>query len=403
MKKLTSILLGLTLTLAAFAQNSVSGTVTEAATGEPVIGAGVMVQGTTVGTVTDLDGKYQLNVPDGAVLLFDCIGFATVTVPVEGKSVIDVQLSEDTQFLDEVVVVGYSVMKRRDVLGAVSKIDGDQLGKVPVSSVQESLQGRIAGVNVTSQTGAPGAGISVRVRGTSSISSSNDPLYIVDGIPVEGALNTIAAGDIDNITVLKDASSAAIYGSRATNGVVLITTKSGKEGTSRITYNMQAGVQFHGALPKMVNTDEYIKIYNEAATNDNKTLSIPRRLLEGEYLKDFADVNHLEQIFRLAPIHQHDLSVSGGTSKTQYLISATYFNQQGIIRNSDYDRAGLRASITSQVKDWLKLGLNVSGSLSNNRLLASSGDGYQNDEGGSVVRYALFRHPAIPVFDQDGN
>ena len=403
MKKLTSILLGLTLTLAAFAQNSVSGTVTEAATGEPVIGAGVMVQGTTVGTVTDLDGKYQLNVPDGAVLLFDCIGFATVTVPVEGKSVIDVQLSEDTQFLDEVVVVGYSVMKRRDVLGAVSKIDGDQLGKVPVSSVQESLQGRIAGVNVTSQTGAPGAGISVRVRGTSSISSSNDPLYIVDGIPVEGALNTIAAGDIDNITVLKDASSAAIYGSRATNGVVLITTKSGKEGTSRITYNMQAGVQFHGALPKMVNTDEYIKIYNEAATNDNKTLSIPRRLLEGEYLRDFADVNHLEQIFRLAPIHQHDLSVSGGTSKTQYLISATYFNQQGIIRNSDYDRASLRASITSQVKDWLKLGLNVSGSLSNNRLLASSGDGYQNDEGGSVVRYALFRNPAIPVFDQDGN
>ena len=403
MKKLFSLLAGLTLALTAFAQHSVKGTVTEAATGEPVIGASVMVQNTTTGAVTDLDGTYILSVPDGAVLLFDCIGFKTVTVNYTGQSVIDVQLEEDTQFLDEVVVVGYSVMKRRDVLGAVSKVDGDQLSKVPVSSVQESLQGRVAGVNVTSQTGAPGAGISVRVRGTSSISSSNDPLYIVDGIPVEGALNTLSAGDIDNITVLKDASSAAIYGSRATNGVVLITTKSGKEGSAKISYNMQAGVQFHGKLPQMVNTDEYIKIYNEAATNDNQVLTIKRRLLEGEWLKDFPNVNHLEQIFRVAPIHQHELSVSGGNANTQYLISGTYYGQDGIIRNSDYKRAGLRASITSQVKDWLKVSLNVSGSLADNRLLASSGDGYQNDEGGSVVRYALFRNPAIPVYDQNGN
>ncbi|MBQ9410623.1 MAG: TonB-dependent receptor [Bacteroidales bacterium] len=403
MKKLISLIAVLALALPALAQQSVSGTVTEAATGEPVIGASVMVHGTTVGAITDLDGTYTLNVPANAVLVFDCIGFRTVTLNVNGRSTIDVALEEDAEFLDEVVVVGYSVQKRRDVLGAVSKVDGKDLRKVPVASVQESLQGRVAGVNVTSQTGAPGAGISVRVRGTGSISSSNEPLYIVDGIPVEGALNTLAAGDIEEISILKDASSAAIYGSRATNGVVLITTKSGKEGSAKVTYNMQAGVQFHGALPKMTNTEQYIQLYNEATNADNANSEIQRKLIEGEYVKNFANVNHLEQIFRVAPIHQHELSVSGGTAKNQYLVSASYFGQDGIIHHSDYNRAGIRASINSEVKDWLKIGFNVNGSISNNRLLASSGDGYNNDEGGSVVRYALFRNPAIPVYDDNGN
>lgn len=403
MKQIISLFAALLLAGNLWAQNPVNGLVTEAATGLPVIGASVMIQGTTVGAVTDLDGRYSILAPADAVLVFDCIGFSSVAVPVDGRRQIDVQLEVDSQFLDEVVVVGYSVMKRRDVLGAVSKVNGDELTKVPVSSVQESLQGRVAGVNVTSQTGAPGAGISVRVRGTGSISSGNEPLYIVDGIPVEGALNTLASGDIEEITVLKDASSAAIYGSRATNGVVLITTKNGKEGVATVSYNMQAGAQFHGSLPRMTNTDQYIQLYNEATAADNSHSVIQRKFIEGEYVKDFADVNHLEQIFRVAPIHQHELSVSGGTARNQYLVSASYFGQDGIIRHSDYRRAGIRASVTSQVKDWLKLGMGVNGSIADNRLLASSGDGYNNDQGGSVVRYALFRNPAIPVYDNDGN
>ena len=402
MKKIFSLIFIL-LSIGAAAQTHVSGTVTDAATGEPLIGASVYVEGTTVGAATDLDGHYDITVPDGKNLVFEYIGYKTVTEPVGGRSVIDIALDADTNFLDEVVVVGYSVMKRRDVLGAVSKVGGEELVKVPVSSVQQSLQGRVAGVNVTSETGAPGAGISVRVRGTGSISSSNEPLYIVDGIPVEGALNTLAASDIEEISVLKDASSAAVYGSRATNGVVLITTKSGKDGDAKISYNMQAGVQFHGYLPQMTNTDQYIALYNEATVNDNAASAIQRKLIEGEYIKDFANVNHLEEIFRLAPIHQHELSVSGGNGKTQYLVSGSYFGQDGIIRHSDYNRAGLRTSLTSQIKKWLKVGLNVSGSVANNRLLASSGDGYNNDMGGSVVRYALFRNPAIPVYDGDGN
>jgi len=403
MKKLFSVLAVILLPLAALAQHQVSGKVTEAVTGEPLMGVGILVPGTTVGTVTDLDGTYTLSVPENASLSFECIGYTTVVRPVNGQSVINVEMAEDTMFLDEVVVVGYSVMKRRDVLGAVSKVDSDQLTKVPVASLQESLQGRVAGVNVSNQTGAPGADISVRVRGTGSISSGNEPLYIVDGIPVEGALNSLSAGDIEEITILKDASSAAIYGSRATNGVVLITTKSGKEGDARITYNQQTGIQFHGNLPQMTNTEEYIRLYNEAATADNEVLSIKRKLIEGEYLRDFPNVNHLEEIFRVAPITQHELAVSGGNSKTRYLVSANYFNQQGIIRNSAYDKISLRSSINSQIKPWLKVDLNVSGSYSRNKMLSSSGDGYQNDQGGSVVRYALFRNSAIPVYDNDGN
>lgn len=401
MKQAISLFAALALTVPALAQHNVSGTVTEAATGEPVIGASVMVQGTTVGAITDLDGTYVISVPDDATLVFDCIGFQSVTVKVDGQSQIDVALAEDNEFLDEVVVVGYSVQKRRDVLGAVSKVEGKDIRKVPVSSVQQSLQGRIAGVDVTSQTGAPGASISVRVRGTSSISSGNDPLYIVDGIPVEGALNSLSPNDIENITVLKDASSAAIYGSRATNGVVLITTRSGKEGDAKITYNFQGGVQTHGHLTPMTSTEEYIKLYNEAAAADNAVSVVQRPLIQGEYVKDFPNVNHLKEIFRVAPLHSHELSVSGGNDKTHYLISASYYNQQGIIRRTGYDRISARSNIDSQIKPWLKLSLNVSGAYASNRMVSSSGDGYAG-EGGSVVRYALFRNPAIPVFMEDG-
>ncbi|MCF0174669.1 MAG: TonB-dependent receptor plug domain-containing protein, partial [Bacteroidales bacterium] len=296
------------LTLSAQQVHKVTGQVTDV-NGEPIIGVGVLIEGTTIGVVTDYDGNYEINVPEGAKIVYSSLGYVTQTVVAGNQAIINMVLGEDTQLLEESVVVGYSVQKKRDVLGAVSKVDGKDLTKMPVSSVQETLQGRVAGVEVTSQTGAPGASVSVRVRGTSSISSSNEPLYIVDGIPVEGALNNISPNDIENISVLKDASSAAIYGSRATNGVVLITTKSGKAGTAKISYNMQAGVQTHGHLTEMANTEEYIKIYNEAATADNAVSGIKRPLIEGTWLKDFPNVNHLKEIFQVAPIHSHELSV----------------------------------------------------------------------------------------------
>lgn len=402
MKRTIVVIMCLLLSVGMFAQNTirVSGTVTDSSTGEPVIGAGVVDAASNAGTVTDLDGKFQIDVQKGSVLKFSCLGYADKEMTAS-SSTLNVALDQDNRILDESVVVGYSVQKKRDVLGAVSRVSGSDLVKVPVSSVQQSLQGRVAGVSVATQTGAPGSTISVRVRGTSSISSGNDPLYIVDGIPVAGALNNLSPNDIENITVLKDASSAAIYGSRASNGVVLITTKSGKSGSAQINYNMQAGVQTHGHLTEMATTSQYISLYNEAAVNDNAVSTIKRALIEGEYVKDFPNVNHLEEIFQVAPIQSHELSISGGNDKTQYLVSGSYYNQQGIIRHTNYERLNVRSNVSSQVKPWLKIGLNINGSYSDNRMVSSSGDGYVS-EGGSVVRYALFRNPAIPVYDKNG-
>lgn len=390
------------LLLPAQSKVQVSGVVSDEATGEPLIGVTVLEKGTTNGTVTGLDGDFMIQVTEGAVLEFSYVGYKSQEAAATPGAPIVVNLGSDTQLMDELVVVGYQVMKRRDVLGAVAKVDGEQLTKVPVASPQQALQGRISGVQVSSQTGEPGSAISVRVRGVGSISSSNEPLYIVDGIPMENGLENISPNDIENISVLKDASSAAIYGSRATNGVVLVTTKNGQAGKARVTYNAQVGFQRHGKLIDMVDTDQYIELYNEAARADNPTAAVPRALIEGEYVKDFANVNWLDEIFRIAPLQSHELSVSGGSEKTQYLISLSYYDQDGIILNTDYNRVNLRTNLKSDVKDWLQVGLNMNASSSSQRRVSSSGDGAAG-EGGSVVRYALFRNPAIPVTDANGN
>ena len=204
------------------------GTVKDAKTGELLIGVNIIVEGSQTGTVTDLDGNFVISAPADGTLKISYIGYKTQQVKFSGQKTLDIQLESDSKTIDEIVVVGYSVQKKRDVLGAISKVGSNELSKIPVASAQQALQGRIAGVNVAAQTGAPGAPISVRIRGVNSIGLGNEPLYIVDGIPIEGALNNIPPGEIETMTVLKDASSAAIYGSRATNGVILITTKSGK-------------------------------------------------------------------------------------------------------------------------------------------------------------------------------
>jgi TonB-linked SusC/RagA family outer membrane protein len=398
---------------------NITGRVTDSQ-GEPIVGASVLVKGIAVNTSagglqvsvnlnmgaivstsTGIKGDYSIQAEANAVLVFSFMGMETKEEAVNGRSRIDVTLVEDAKLIDEVVVMGYGVQKRRDVSGAVSKVSGKELSKIPTSSTQMALQGRVAGVQVSNQTGAPGAPVSVRIRGVGSISSSNDPLYIVDGIPVEAGLNNISPNDIENISVLKDASSAAIYGSRANNGVVLITTKGGVAGKAQVQYNMQVGFQQHGSLTPMVNTAQYIELYNEATRNDNVGAPIARALIEGSYVKDFADVNQMEEIFRVAPIQSHELSVSGGTDKTQYLVGLSYFDQEGIILNTGYSRFGVRSNVNSKVKDWLQVGLNVNASSSARSKVSSSGDGYAG-EGGSVVRYAFFRNPAIPVRDAAG-
>ncbi len=399
--KLIIPIIGLLFSLQLFAQNPISGIVKDASTGEPLLGATIMIKGTGNGTITDIDGNFSLQTNSKEdILSISFLGYIAQEMPIGDQTTFNIQLAPNTENLDELVVVGYTVKKKRDVLGAIGKIDNKEISKIPVSNAQQALQGRIAGVNVTSQTGAPGASISVRIRGAGT--GNNDPLYIVDGIPVENGLDNISPNDIENMSILKDASASAIYGSRATNGVVLITTKSGKEGEAKINYNGQFGIQTHGKLTEMCNTEQYIELYNEAATNDNANSSVQREFISGSWVKDFADVNHLEEIFRTATLQTHELSISGGNEKTHYLMSGSIYNQEGIINNTDFKRLNLRSNVDSQVKKWLKVGLNANGGYSTNRMVSDSGDGYNNDQGGSVVRYALFRNPAIPVYNENG-
>lgn len=405
LKKMWTMLCVTLISSLSFAQTTkmVTGTITDAVSGESLIGVNIMIEGSATGTTTDLDGKYSLNVPENAVLVVSYIGYETIKESVKGSTVIDVKLGAKSEVMDEVVVVGYTTMKRADVLGAVSKVGTKELTAAPLASAEQALQGRIAGVQVSAATGAPGADISVRVRGVGSIYSDNAPLYIVDGIPSSEGLNNISPNDIENVTVLKDASSAAIYGSRATNGVILITTKQGKSGKARISYNGTVGVQNAVNLVKMANTKEYVELYNEATAADNIGTSIQRSFITDDMLGNLADVNHVDEIFRTAMMHSHELSVSGGNDNVSYLVSGSYFNQDGIIRNSGYERGTLRANLNAKAKEWLHIGMNMNGSIANTKSVSSSGDGYGNDQGGSVVRYAMFRNPAIPVKDANGN
>ncbi len=406
MKRLVFLVMFLPLSIALLAQQSVEGTVTDAKTGETLISVTVQIKGTTTGTITDLDGKFHLTsdqLTPKSILVFSYMGYTPVEEVLGDRKELDVKLSQSQVMMDELVVIGYGSAKKRDVLGAVSKVTSKDLNKMPVAGIDQALQGRVAGVQVTQNTGAPGEGVSVRIRGVGSINSSNAPLYIVDGIPMVDALNTLSPGDIEGVTVLKDASSAAIYGSRANNGVVLITTKKGKKGKTVITYHGQTGFQQATRLTKMVNTTDYITIYNEAATNDNAFLppTLQRQLITPADAVGFANVNYLQELFQKAPINSHELSISGGNETTNYMISASYFNQQGIIKSTGYTRGTVKVDLNTDVNKRITVGISMLTGFSSTDMIGSSGDG-AGGNGGSVVRYAFFRNPAIPIRFPDG-
>ena len=406
MKKLVLLISIIMLSASVFAQRTIEGTITDAKTGESLIGVTVQVKGTSSGTITGINGVYRLEsdkLTDSSLVVFSYIGYSTVEKMAGNLTLIDVQLISSDYLLDELVVIGYGTAKKRNVLGAVSKINTDDLTRLPVADVAQALQGRAAGIQVTQNTGAPGEGVSVRIRGSGSINSSNEPLYIVDGIATTDALNILSPGDIENISVLKDASAAAIYGSRANNGVVLITTKKGSKGKTKVKYRGQTGFQKAVGLTDMVNTRDYITIYNEAATNDNTFLPAPqqRKLILPEDEAGFDDVDYINELLVTAPINSHELSISGGNESTVYMISTSFFDQGGIIKGTGYTRATARLDVKTDVNKWLTLGINMMAGLSDNDIIGSSGDGYGGN-GGSVVRYAFFRNPAIPIRFDNG-
>jgi TonB-dependent starch-binding outer membrane protein SusC len=405
MKNITLCIFFLVFSTHVSAQVLLTGTIRDEAS-QPLPGANIYIKGTLMGTAADVDGSFTLQVPDNlqnATLVISLIGYTSLEVAVGQLEKFDVVLKEDRQLLNEIVVTGYTTQEKKNITGAATTIGVESISKLPLPSIDQALQGRAPGVVVTQNTGAPGEGVAVRIRGAGSINSGNSPLYVVDGVPTLD-INSIATQDIASITILKDAGVTALYGARAANGVVIVTTKSGAAGQPGIEFSSQVGVQSPSRMIDMASTEDYVSIYNEAATNDNRDKDpiLYRPLIPSDIQSGLPNVNYLDEIFRTGVLQSHSLSIAGGNDQTRYFIAGNYFDQEGIIKSSDYTRLSSRINIDTEVKPWLRTGVNLNISKATTNIIGSSGDG-AGGNGGSVIRYAFFRTPAIPVYTATGN
>ena len=392
-----------------FAQ-TVKGKVTSGGTSLP--GVSVIVQGTKNATVTDFDGSFTLNnVEPTASLLFSYVGYKNLILP--AKPVMQVVMSNDLEKLNEVVVIGYGTSKRKDINGAVSSIKASEIQDKPFTSIDQALVGKAAGVNVTQNSGTPGGGISVQIRGITSI-NGNEPLYVIDGTPVfadknndsfsfsalgggngqtkNSALSGLNISDIETIDILKDASATAIYGANGANGVVLITTKKGKKGKSKFTYETYLGTQ------QVTNTVDVLNLPQYAAYQA-KIFKLNGEPVPYQYQKPNLlgnGTNWQDELFRTATMYNHQLSFSGEKDGTRYYISLNYFDQEGIVLNSDFNRLSMRLNVDSNVKSWLKIGNNLSVSKSSQQVV-------RNDDRGGLVMNTLRQSPELPVRYADGS
>lgn len=391
MRPLLLVLLMFVTSLAFAQTKTVTGNVVDEK-GEPVIGVTVQVKGTTTGTITNLEGTFTIKVAEKAMLQFTSIGYAEQSISVAGKPTIHVVLVENTQTLDEVVVIGYGTVKKANVVGSISKVNAGSIENRPVTRVEQALQGQMAGVSVRSTSGAPGSDITINVRGTASINGESTPLYVVDGVPIDN-LSGLNPSDIQSIDVLKDAASAAIYGSRGSNGVVLVTTKKGKTGVPVISLNAYAAYSNVERKVDVMNSDEWITFnkkwydrqwvnktgqsanisqearidYAEAATGktyDTRDLLGTIRNTYGIYdpwwgTDELEAIDWQDELFRTAPTYDIQLNASGATDKVNYSVSGGVFQQKGIIYGSSYDRYNLRANIEAQMTDRIKVGLSI--------------------------------------------
>lgn len=402
------------------AQHRVNGVVSDS-NGQPLPGANVIEKGTSNGVVTDFDGNYSISVKQNATLVFSFIGYVTREIPVRTDILINVSLEEDATALEEVVVIGYGSQLKEDISGSVSSIKAEELIDIPQVSVDQLMQGRAAGVSVTLNTGQPGSSVSVRVRGIGSIQGSSEPLYIIDGIPVSGDSNNIGTSgvsiassndqsndgagstsvsplaalnpnDIESINILKDASATAIYGSRGSNGVVIITTKNGKNQKGKFTYNTYVGIQQPTKKLDVLDLPGYASLQNEM--NQIFGLSQQIEFLRPEILGPGTDWQN--EIFRTAYMQNHQISFTGGNENTNYFLSAGYLDQEGTVIRSRFDRISLRLNVESKITDNFKVGANITASRTDEDLILS---GYSR----GVVALALRNNPAIAVYNPDGS
>lgn len=380
--------------------------------GEPIIGATIGVEGTSNGTISDMNGDFRLSATANSTLKISFVGYKTEKVKVIVGKELKVILTEDTQFLDDVVVVGYGVQKKSDLTSAISTIRSDDLAATSITSLDQGLQGRAAGVVVLNTSGQPGGSTSIRIRGTSSINGNNEPLYVIDGIPVisdAGSMSTgtlknpslnpltnINPSDIESIEILKDASATSIYGARGANGVVLVTTKQGKSGKPKVTVGARFTMQQITKTMDMLNSVQLAELGNEAADNDG----VERNPIYAG-LNNLAKINTdwQDEIFRMAPMQNYDVSVSGGSEKNTYFVSGNLLLQDGIIIGSDFGKGSFRVNLNQEINKWLKMG--VSANLSYSR----SNGVVTNSEGGfasSITSWALEMNPGLPVKDESG-
>lgn len=396
------------------AKKQIKGKVVDAS-GETVIGANVLEKGTTNGVITDIDGNFIINVASGATLEISYIGYVTQTVKITNQTSLDIVLKEDSETLEEVVVVGYGTMKKSDLSGASVSVGEDAIKGSVITNLDQSLQGRAAGVSAVSTSGAPGSSSSIRVRGQATINSNAEPLYVIDGVIVQGGgtsgsdfglgdalgngsvstispLSTINPSDIVSMEILKDASATAIYGAQGANGVVLITTKRGKAGEAKFTYDGMMAVQRQTKRLDMMNLREFANYYNEfvqvGELDVNGYYADPSILGKG--------TNWQDAVFQTALQHQHQISADGGTEKIKYYVSASYMDQDGTLIGSNFNRYSFRVNLDSQLKSWLKLGLSATYSSIDEDLKLADGEQ-------GIINYSLKTVPDIPIYDIDGN
>jgi TonB-linked SusC/RagA family outer membrane protein len=400
-------------------ENIISGKVSDE-NGSVLPGVSILIKGKQKGTVSDAGGKFELDTGDGpAVLVFSFVGYITQEIETGNKSILDVRLKVDTKALDDVVVVGYGTQNKSSITGSVASLPMKNVGNQPISSLDQAMAGQVAGVSVAQTKGGPGGGVSVRVRGTGSIGAGNEPLYVIDGFPVSNDFNsnfnplsTINPSDIESIEILKDASAAAIYGSRGSNGVVLVTTKRGKSGKSTIQLDTYYGVQQVASKIDMMNAREYAEYNTEArnnawmdrggkASDPNNVrpanLQIPEMFMNPGSLGKGTDWQ--DEVFTTAPIQNYQLSVSGGNDKTQFFVSGAYFKQDGIVMNTGFDRYSARVNLDNKVSDRIKIGLNLTPSFSSNKLLPVEDQVFT----GGILGSALSMPPTVPVYNPDGS
>ncbi|MEN7546299.1 TonB-dependent receptor [Rapidithrix thailandica] len=366
---------------------TVSGIVTSAEDQVPLPGVSIIVKGTSLGTITDVNGKYMLTVEEGDVLKFSYVGFQDQEVTVADQTVINITLETDFEQLEEIVVVGYGEQKKSLVTGAISSIKASELSSVSNTRVEQALQGRTAGVSVLPNSGSPGSGMKVRIRGTGS-NQGSDPLYIIDGVRA-GSMEYLSPTEIESIEVLKDAASAAIYGAEGANGVVIITTKTGKANDPKINYSFQYGQQSIGDNIEMMNAQQYQQYLEEANVPIRPTI---------DDVQGISGTNWFDEVFENAPQQRHSLTFSGGNDNSTYLVSGSYFAQEGIAGGdkSKFERFTVRVNSDHKIKPWLKIGERFSYSHFDRSGIA------EDDEFGSVINNTLAFDPVTPVAYTDG-